>query len=202
MADVIVSYHFQEVSHLFDDDTSSSGSSNKKKKKARFFTMLRHPVDRASSQFYFLQANQGFGNEELASYTIEQYAQSKFVDSNWMVRFLTGKKSGDLNLDDLNMAKEILRKKFLIGLYEHYDESFDRFMNYFGWRLKGKDQQSCTDKLLFSEEGNRIGMNQHETFPRDHPTWNLLATVNNWDVRLFEYAQELFGVQHEGEVQH
>ena len=99
MAEVIATSHFQEGSDLFTN-TDHHG---------RMFGLFRHPVHRAASHFYFLNQLNAFGPG--ANMSIEEYVKSDKVESNWMIRFLIGKKSGDVGIDELNIAKEILRKK-------------------------------------------------------------------------------------------
>ena len=73
--DVIFSSYIKETSAIFSDEH-----------KGRGFVLLRDPIERAISMFYYL-ADQP-GNEEISEMTVEEYAQSTRIENNWMVRYL------------------------------------------------------------------------------------------------------------------
>ena len=70
------------------------------------FTLLRHPVARAISQYHFYQKDDVTpNNKKYQAMTIDEFAEA-LAENNWMVRFLTGKRSGTLSWHDLEQAKE------------------------------------------------------------------------------------------------
>ena len=163
MAQVIVTSHFQEGSDIFTNSDHHG----------RWFCILRHPVERAISIFYFLSSLKMWGPD--VELTIEDYVKSDRVESNWMIRYLIGKKSGDVGIDELNMAKEILRKKFIIGIFEDMDSSLFRFQRFFGWTIYGEDQRECSERVLHQM---KIGENNHEPIMEGSDVWNALLTIN------------------------
>ena len=100
MADVIFTPYVPDAAVLFDSNH-----------RGRFFTILREPVDRMISLYYYkrLATWEPNYNSAIKEQTLEDFTQS--YGENWMVRALTGCMSGPLQLVHLNIAKEILRKK-------------------------------------------------------------------------------------------
>ena len=64
--------------------------------------------------------------------TIDEFAEA-VAENNWMVRFLTGKRSGTLSWHDLETAKEVFGRKCLVGLADRAEESFRRYKQFFRW---------------------------------------------------------------------
>lgn len=164
--------------------------------RGRVFTMLRHPIERATSYFYYIA--KAIGDENYSplfeNISIEQYASTHEdrPEFNYLTKMLSNnvdKTSQQLTLDDLNQAKEILEKKVLIGLLSEKEESIHRFGNFFGWTLDS-GTNFCHHDMIEWE--------QAETHPEITPTdtaWNLLWKKNAYDMDLFSYAQTLFSEQ-------
>jgi len=74
MADVIYSSYIYEASDLFP--LSQRG---------RCFTLLRHPVERAVSTYYYVQdsVKNGIMDLQLWHSSIEDYAMSAHIENNW-----------------------------------------------------------------------------------------------------------------------
>ena len=166
MAHVIATPLFLESLKLFDDSHH-----------ARAFTLLRHPIERAASMFEKLKKE----NPELSKdMTLENFARSKYVENNYLVRYLSGSIEGDINTEHLAIAKAVLQK-FLIGFSDDMGEAMFRIEKYFGFKGGSK----CRDHLTKT----RIGK------PRVKPgteAWGLLQHQNALDLELYSYAQELF----------
>jgi len=129
--------------------------------KGQLFTMVRHPVEREISYFYYLKHHSEDG--EFSRSTISDWLiSSSFVD-NFMVRSLINNfdRSYIVTVQDLLVSKEVLKRKCLVGLLEEKGSSWRRMKKYFGatWdhRLEqhyssGGDDSSreeCEHKLLF-----------------------------------------------------
>lgn len=56
---------------------------------------------------------------------------SSLVD---IVRMLSESMTGPIDMDNLEIAKEVLRRKFIIGLLDNKRGSFARFDHYFKWK--------------------------------------------------------------------
>jgi hypothetical protein len=159
--------------------------------------MFRNPIERAASLFYFIQDTQwkqpDSGNPQFASMTIEQFYEAGYAENNWMTRFLTNELTkGELTEEDLNIAKEVLRQKCLIGLLEVKGETFDRFQKYFGWRPKNGSEEECLAKKL---EWAWPMKHRHPPVEKGSNAYELIRAQNMFDLQLYEYATELFKQQ-------
>ncbi len=63
---------------------------------------------------------------ELKNWSIKEYAQSSRIENNWLTRQLSNQLAGELHDDDLNLAKEIVRQKFLVGLMTEIERTMER----------------------------------------------------------------------------
>jgi len=183
LADMITTQYFHVGATLFS-----------KTKKGRMFTFIRHPIERAVSLFYYLAIAhwEPTYDPDLAYISIEMYARSKRIEHNWMVRFLTNELERDLTPRHLDLAKEVLRQKCIIGLVDEKNESWLRLMRLFGWEAHSDDGNECLDRHL-----NFVWSNKH-----NHPVieegtlaWQLLYKQNELDMMLYEYAHLLFQEQ-------
>jgi len=157
--------------------------------RGRFFAMFRHPVERAASLFYYRQTATwekiyGFSGE-----TIEEFLHSGRGEKNWMVRVLTNKFRGKVTGEDLEVAKEILRTRCVVGLMDRMEESLDRFSTYFGW--SAPDGDDCKNELLHKG----VNRNSHAKVKVGSEAWNIMYEQNELDIKLYEYAQVLFEEQ-------
>lgn len=176
--DVVVTPHIRQATMLFD-----------KHHKGRLFAMFRHPADRLVSLYYFLRMpNQR--NPNVANMTLEEFAFG--YGENWMVRTLTNTMEGELEDSHLHIAKEILRRKFLIGLLEEKTESLRRIQDYFGFKLVSTVSQTCKNNMFYFEPSSK---NPHPKLDPASEAYGILETRNRYDFELYEYAKFLFGQQ-------
>jgi hypothetical protein len=181
IVDVVLTPHVHEASKLFDAHH-----------KGRLFALFRHPVDRVVSLYYFLrmpdqEASIGLN---MRGMSLEQFAAD--ISENWMVRSLTKAVSGPLTDEHLNIAKEILRTKFLIGLLDEKTESLRRIESYFGWKLPSRVSQTCKNNMFYFEPQSK---NLHEQLDPASKEYETLVQRNQHDVDLYEYAVVLFEEQ-------
>jgi len=188
LADVIVSNHIRLIaSTLFD--TSQKG---------RLFTALKHPVDRKISEYYYvLSTNPNPTQAEFMN--LEGFVSSKYSDKDWMTRFLIGKRSGELVPEDLQLAKEILRRRCLIGLHDQIEQSIHLFENYFGWTAEGKNADnyhSCKQEVISNEKAHakeifgKVGK-----VKKGDVVYEKIVDLNKYDMELYWYAHDLFKKQ-------
>lgn len=125
-------YHYRHI--IYDTKYSNCGdifdAKNKEKYQREFiFTMLRHPVDRLISEYYFLRKHDEFMS--LLSPRPESFEQ--FVNnqqtSNYMLKFLSGGAIyGNEQLTEAR-ADEIIQLidelDIHVGIYEHFDLSLN-----------------------------------------------------------------------------
>jgi len=181
MADVVFTPYVQEAAILFQ-----------KKHRGRFFTIVRNPVDRLVSLYYYkrLATWEPNYNPLIAEQTLEDFVVTS--GENWMVRTLTGCMTGPLQIKHLNAAKEIFRTKFLIGLLEAKTESLRRFEEFFGWKFPSPVSQTCKNNMFYFEWHSK---NPHPPLDPANPIMNKIRSMNMWDVELYEYAKQLFNEQ-------
>jgi len=156
--------------------------------RARAFVLFRHPVDRASSMFYFLK---GTGYPPLKNMTVDDYAKSELIENNWLVRILSESMTGPIDMDNLEIAKEVIRRKFIVGLLDNKRGSFARFDHYFKWKeSRNYEKEFGCRKQLMDEKY----VPKHP-IRKDSVTWKLLLEQNRFDVHLYDFARELFSQQ-------
>jgi len=196
---------------------------------ARLFALFRHPVDREVSRFYFMQYAtwERLYDPKLQEITLEEFITSQQDDGhpriydNWMVRSLTGKISRYFTLSeqDLQVAKQVLRRKCLVGLTKKMEESLQRFQLFFHWPLVGVPRKNATTadtinsinnntnpsgefllsgqecKKKFLMEGRKNENPEHPNVKEGTSLWNQIANIHRYDVELYAYVENLFDQQ-------
>ncbi|MEA5577335.1 sulfotransferase family 2 domain-containing protein [Anabaena sp. UHCC 0451] len=167
-----------------------------------YITLLRDPVQRVISSYYFRQTN-----PDTKPMTLEEFCLAR--ESNAMTKWLSGlefpyqvsigfkdlkkaKEEGDTRLINyhnqdilqlLELAKQNLKDNFkVIGITEKFDETLILMKHYLGWRnIYYYRQRVATNKPPESAFSPEI-----LTFIQKH---------NQFDIQLYEYALELFNKQ-------
>jgi hypothetical protein len=184
MADLVTSPYFLNVAKfLFSTE-----------RQGRAFVILRHPVHRAVSMYYFKKS---LGQID-ESITLQDYAQGNGIENNWMTRFLTNALEGELKKSHLDQAKKILSKKFLVGFLDDPEESMERAMKFFGWKYdedetKALMQQDCVKRKL--QEGVNRNDVPYELPSKGSQAHALLSWQTQFDLKLYEFAKQLFDIQ-------
>mmetsp|Transcript_18061 Transcript_18061/g.25725 ORF Transcript_18061/g.25725 Transcript_18061/m.25725 type:complete len:444 (-) Transcript_18061:119-1450(-) len=187
LADVVYSSYLHPISAMFSRNY-----------RARVFTLLRHPIHRAASMYFYLQdaVARGDASSELLYPTIEDYAKSPHMENNLVTRLLVYQMEGPLTPEHLLQAKELLKRKVLIGLTSNFAESLERFKYYFGWQQESLTQDmsrihECEERLVKSGDNRH----DHPSIEEESQAWNLLIAQNIYDMQLYTYAQTLFQEQ-------
>jgi len=159
----------------------------------RAFTIMRHPVKLAASLFYYrrIATWEPTYRPEYKDITLEDYVEKEGYYDNWMVRMLTNAKLGGLNEGHLNLAKTILKEKFIVGISDQMDETFRHLELYFGWAER---KEGCVNFHLHSAPSNK---NKYPVPDRGGAAWNIITEKNKYDMALYYFALELFGDQSE-----
>ena len=126
--------------------------------------------------------------DQLSSKTLLEYAESEFCDDNWLTRTLVNKPEGKLGQKDLNLAKGILRRKAIIGLYSDLATSLQHFVGVFGWDAPSSWNDCATDLI------DRAYAREQEGFPRldtDEPAFAQIQKKNKFDLELYSFAVQL-----------
>jgi len=179
--------------------------------KGRMFALFRHPIDRAVSKFYYLQKAtwESTYNEKWKKMTLETWAQRDRGENNWMVRMLVGKSNRDvLTTEDLELAKEIVRTKFVVGLMDSFDESVHRFNVFLGVDESDARNQQCIGQFTSSEGDLHASANRkviatknqwnsysHPDVEFGSPAWVSLSKIHFFDILLYRYVREVFDEQ-------
>lgn len=194
MADLVVSPLLDEALGLF-----SPGH------RGRLLVVVRHPAERELAMFRYLRAmgRRGVTTRDELPPSASAFASSDFVSENWMTRSLAGKRKGEaVTARDVEAAKEVLRRKALVGLYEDLPGAARRYARYFGWdggAALGEATASCL-------EGAAGGSTVADAAGADDPdegegsdawrdAWRELERRNGLDMELYLYARNLFKFQ-------
>lgn len=163
----------------------------------KMFTIFRDPVERVISLFYYLQTAtwEPTYNPALQQMTLEEYANSTLIESNWMVRTLSGKRTGQLTEEDITLAMQIVKEKCVVGLLDHFEESLERFDEYFGFRPNDDESIECRNDLLARGGSNSNGSHKREQLDPESPALRTIQKKNRADTLLYAYVQKLFEEQ-------
>jgi len=175
MAEIVFTPFVHESAVLFDEHH-----------RGRLFTILRDPIDRVVSLYYFLRIY----DSRVQSQSLEEFVMT--TGENWMTRTLSQQMTGPIDETHLNYAKEVLRRKFLIGLLDDKTESFRRFEQYFGWNIPSPFAHNCKNNILYFDWHVK---NPHPPLEENDPVWHRVFNMNTWDIHLYEYAVQLFEEQ-------
>ena len=130
------------VAKLFDNDH-----------RARILALFRNPVDRCVSKFYYLQTAtwERTYQPEWADLSVMEWAERYNDDENFMVKKMAMKGLRDpVDMTDLVIAKEIVRRYFIVGLMNDMEESFRRFNIFLGLDETYEQKQMCMNTYLGS----------------------------------------------------
>jgi hypothetical protein len=148
---------------------------------ATYITMLREPVARVLSAYYFVlrrplnPLHRKVKRERLG---IEECLRLFPGRNNLQCRFISG--IGDTSIDDerlLDIAKENLAKSFsVVGLSERFEESLILISKTFGWQVPFYKNQ-------------KVAKNRPTVEPK---LAELIREHNRLDVELYEFGKKLF----------
>ncbi|MEO7318127.1 MAG: hypothetical protein ABIZ56_03960 [Chthoniobacteraceae bacterium] len=148
----------------------------------RLFTILREPVERVLSLYYFVAREKGMGNHEAVvrgDLTIEEMARRH---GSMQARYVAGYDPAAKVPDDqlLREAKATLADQIAVfGLTERFDESLLLFNAALGWNVRGYRRENVTRKRP-----------QRETIaPANLETVRGHSAI---DLVFYEFARELF----------
>jgi len=184
LADVALTSYLYDAASLFTNNGNTV--------RGKCFTMLRHPIKRAVSIFYYLKETE-FGDANLSIFkdmSLEEYARSQWCEENWMVRFLTNEMKGALTEDHLTLAMRVLQNKCFVGLLEEFDASLLRYEMYFNWGKVG-DKAKRTECTKMMEQQSDTSDTLHPVEEGDE-VWSLLEQKNLFDMKLYEFALDLY----------
>jgi hypothetical protein len=153
-----------------------------------FVAMLRHPVDRLISFYYFVRSRPANESYDVAN----QLSLEEFIDSerlhvrkhmnNQMVSVLLGLDARDKfpSHDDLDLAKKRLMEMSFFGLTEHFEESAQLLHYTFVWQ----DSFQVKYKNVTAKRPTRAEITP-EIIQR-------ILEYNQLDLELYTFAKKLF----------
>ena len=158
--------HMMYGLHVYLDDTYC------------YFTMLRRPIPRVLSLYYYIQ--KGWPNSPVADMTIEEYIESghhSYVPND-QVRRLAGSPHSDEAL--LQRAIDHLEHDIAFGLTERFDESLLLLQRTLRWPRPPLYIRTNTNR----ERPSRSTL--------DSRVVEQIKEQNQLDIRLYEWAKEEF----------
>jgi len=182
LADVVFSPRFNETKYLFN-----------KGNQGRMFALFRNPIQRSANMYHYFSTAKWdpMYNPQLTKISLEEYAVSNYMETNYMTRILLNKPGGRLTQRDVEIAKEIVRHKCLVGIFEQLQESIERFEHYFGWSRSGQETKNCKERVL-AQGTRKYGFMD---VPENSQAWNLLYQQNIFDMELYNFAKSVFQYQ-------
>lgn len=149
--------------------------------KCRYFTILRHPIERVVSHYFYNRARNP--NSLLASLPLQEFLQSDhpITDSNRQVQFLSAMDPETDSEAALATAKNRLQNEFAaFGLTERFDESLLLFRRRLGW-----------SRMPFYVY-RKVNTDRPSTDELSQKTIEAVRTHNELDLALYRFAQERF----------
>jgi len=154
---------------------------------ATYMTMLREPVDRVISEYYYRhnRLQHPYEDHWMKKLSLEEYIRTT-PQHNIQTKLLAGRPSGydflagECTAETLAAAKENLAQQFsLIGLTERFEESLALAKLVFGWKIEHFADFNITGKRPAKS-----------SVPQ--PIRDLIADHYRYDVALYEHATALF----------
>jgi len=170
-------------------------------RQARIFTIIRHPIERLISGFYYQKVavwEKTFDASRDTNITLLEYAtNSKNHVDNWMTRMLSNRHNGPVQDVDYEYAQKVLKEKVLILLLEDIDEGMVRLFAFMNWanRLEqtstGSSGEECIDTYLNSKRAN-AHHDDRKHIDMESEEWRALEAISSYDLHLYEYAKSLY----------
>ncbi|MDZ7657530.1 MAG: sulfotransferase family 2 domain-containing protein [Sulfurimicrobium sp.] len=152
-----------------------------------YVTLMRHPVERVISHFYYVRRTENDPRHELAMHSslYDWVANCKLEEmENGQTRKLSGMaagvKFGECSTEVLAQAKTNIARDFaLVGITERYDETYLLMSRIFGWPIKNYPS---------------INVAKWKPGQSEIPakTLRLIEKFNALDMELYDYATRLF----------
>ena len=153
----------------------------------RYFALFAHPVERTVHVYNKLKLT----DPEVSIMTFEQYAASTKLENNYLTRKLANLQIGQIGEEHMEIAMEVIRRKFLVGLTKNRADSLLRFEQFFQWtfRMNPEEQNNCISRILENSVTDVVLPVQGST------EWQLIEFQNQFDLQLYAYIESLFTQQ-------
>lgn len=131
--------------------------------------------------------------------TLDEWATNDRGENNWLVHHLSGKKHYEVvNRNDLEMAKEMIKAKFIVGMMNKFDESVHRFNLLLGVDENDPSNKQCMSDFSDVSKSKAKDLSNRNSYTKAQEgsnAWNRIAEINSLDVELFSFIEEQFDVQ-------
>ena len=171
------------------------------------FMMFRNPIEREISNFYAVRSQSE--DPVVSTLALSDWINLPSYLGNSMVRQLAQQMDPAVNvtLNDLMIAKEVIRRKCIVGLLEEKQESWNRFQHIFKkrWNMNIREPNpACHERLLNWGWRNQnsvkpfIDISVEDPLQREHEsivdksTYKKIGELNQLDMLLYEYAKYIF----------
>jgi len=146
---------------------------------AYYATMLREPVERVISYYYFhLQDTQDPAHKFAKEHTFEEWLEESPAAQNEMTKSLSGIRSEFYpSTETFEIAKHHLRSMRYVGLTERFDNSLALMKYYFGFKDLSYDK-------------TKVGVKKPHDL--DEKVREKIREKNRMDIELYEIAKEIF----------
>lgn len=166
-------------------------------------TILRHPYARTYSDFKFYQELVAKGKAIRRITICQRFAAPPGCDfltwlwyypDNWMTRTFAGNKvfasDEPIGEREFEMAKRRLHLFSIVLLLEDYNDGMEMFTTRFGWKEIDVDKHR--------KGSNNVNKSVAEIFRAQPRVLKTLEEKNVYDLKLYEYAQQLASAQQSG----
>lgn len=163
--------------------------------RCRYFTVLRHPVDRITSHYYFVKEQRKHPLHDAVvsqNLTLAEYATSGLTGelNNGMTRLISGRAESDslrghapCQSDELQRALDHLDEHFdVIGLLEHIDASLQLLSSVYQWP---NQKAVIRNRTKSRRPVDAIRREDREA----------ILSMNEMDMKLYEWGKAHFSEQ-------
>lgn len=154
-----------------------------------YITMLRHPIKRLISQYYYLNVRKQKLGESQSDMPIEQFLEIEPFQAYSQLNLIAGGDSIDealrrpLPADVLERAKANIEAHFpVVGVVNRYDESLLLMKQALGWK-----------RAFYTRQNVNKGHPSFEDFPK--ATQRIIEEACAPELELFEYAEKRLEAQ-------
>eukprot|EP00558_Chaetoceros_sp_UNC1202_P007067 CAMPEP_0197243740 /NCGR_PEP_ID=MMETSP1429-20130617/9093_1 /TAXON_ID=49237 /ORGANISM="Chaetoceros sp., Strain UNC1202" /LENGTH=485 /DNA_ID=CAMNT_0042704005 /DNA_START=108 /DNA_END=1565 /DNA_ORIENTATION=+ len=154
---------------------------------ARLFTVMRHPVDRAISSYYtFLLTAE-------SEMTLEEYIASDLYRGNYVTDTIANPERRMTSRSYLDLAKELIRTKFVVGLHDEIRESISLFEDYFYWHGSAPEVMACKAEQIKDEVERDLSVYRMigHRIKKGSDIYKMITSKNIFDMELYWYAVDI-----------
>jgi hypothetical protein len=187
VADIAYTPLLQTSSKLFEPKDSVPTQIH-----GRLMVVFRDPIERAINRFEELKLRTHDNELTLSSFASSQ----RYREDNPLTRALLGvDASAHLSDSLLETAKEVVRRKVLVGLQDRLEETLVRWETYLSWYRSDTlpTVQACHFEVLDSWAANyQVKLNYAQV---DATGFNYLLAQHRMDIAVYQFATRLYQEQ-------